>query len=99
MNRLSDLFWYAPGVAVEGTGDVGQQVRLVTRRRYGATEQACGLEMYLDGARNPGLDINEIPPSTVEAVEIYHGLDVPIQYERQSSVQCGIVLIWTKRGA
>jgi hypothetical protein len=35
----------------------------------------------------------------VEAIEVYQGLDTPAQYERSSSVQCGVVLIWTKRGA
>jgi hypothetical protein len=97
--RLADIFWYAPGVTVEGLGNIGEPVRIVTTRRQGATYEACGLEMYIDGIRNPGIDINEIAPADVEAIEVYQGLDTPAQYERSSSVQCGVVLIWTKRGA
>jgi hypothetical protein len=88
-----------PAVQVEGGRTVGSEARVVSRRRYGATEAACALDIYMDGVRMEDYNFNEIPPNQVEALEIYQGLDVPAQFQRRSSESgCGIVLIWTKRG-
>jgi TPR repeat protein len=96
---LSDLIFRVPAVQVEGGRTVGSEARVVSRRRYGATEAACALDIYMDGVRMEDYNFNEIPPNQVEALEIYQGLDVPAQFQRRSSESgCGIVLIWTKRG-
>lgn len=96
--ELSDLIYYVPGVVVEGGTDPGVRARVMSRRRYGA---GCQLDVYVDQVRRPPeFDFNEIPPMQVEAVEVYQGLDVPINYQRRSSeTGCGVVMIWTKRGA
>ena len=99
---VTDLFYYVPSVEVEGgRGQVGGVGRIVSRRRYGATEAACGMDVYLDGVRmGSDWNVNEIQPLTLEAMEVYSGLNVPTQYQRRSSeAGCGIVLMWTKRGA
>ncbi|MFC1791532.1 hypothetical protein ACFL0I_03600 [Gemmatimonadota bacterium] len=42
--------------------------------------------------------VNLIPPSDIQAIEIYHGpADTPGQY-LDSRSQCGVILIWTRRG-
>jgi len=99
---ITDLFFYVPSVEVEGgRGQVGAVGRVVSRRRYGATEAACGMDLYLDGVRmGPDWNINEVQPGSLEAMEVYSGLNVPTQFQRRSSESgCGIVLLWTKRGA
>jgi len=97
---LSDLMYRVPAVEVEGGRNVGQVARVVSRRRTGATDGPCVLDIYQDGVRMENYNFDEIPPMQVEALEVYQGLDVPIQYQRRSSESgCGIVLIWTKRGA
>jgi TPR repeat protein len=98
--EITDLFYYVPAVEVEGGRGVGQVGRVVSRRRYGATEAACGLDIYLDGVRMENWNLNEIAPLMLEAMEVYQGLNVPTEYQRRSSASgCGIVLLWTKRGA
>jgi TPR repeat protein len=99
--EVTDLFYYVPSVEVEGGRNVGAVGRIVSRRRYGATDAACGMDVYLDGVRmGEGWNVNEIQTLMLEAMEVYSGLNVPTQYQRRSSESgCGIVLIWTKRGA
>ncbi len=96
--QLSDLIYYTPGVVIEGGNLPGAPQKVMSRRRYGA---GCQLDIYVDQVRQPPeYNLNEIPPMQVEAVEIFQGLDVPIQFQRRSSeTGCGIVLVWTKRGA
>jgi hypothetical protein len=97
---LSELIYRVPAVEVEGGRNVGSPATVVSRRRSGGTEAACRLDIYLDGVRMENYDFNQLPPMQVEALEVYQGLDVPVQFQRRSSESgCGIVLIWTKRGA
>jgi hypothetical protein len=98
--EITDLFYYVPAVEVEGGRQVGSVGRIVSRRRYGATEGACLLDIYLDGVRMVDWNINNVATMQVEAMEVYQGLNVPSQFDRRSSESgCGIVLLWTKRGA
>lgn len=92
--QLSDLMRRVTGVSVEGGRGVGDPARVTTFRR-----ENCQLDIYVDGARrSTNYDLNEIPPLQIEAVEVYQGLDVPIDFQRGSRTGCGVVLIWTKRG-
>ena len=93
--RLSDLMARVSGVRVEGAMGVGERARVLSFRR-----EECQLDVYVDGVRrSPDYNLNEIPPPQVEAVEVYQGLDIPIEFQGFSRTGCGVVLIWTKRGA
>ena len=93
--QLSDLMARVTGVRVEGGRGVGDRARVLSFRR-----EECQLDIYVDGVRRPpDYDLNEIPPAQVEAVEVYQGLDIPIEFQGFSRTGCGVVLIWTKRGA
>jgi len=96
--NLSDLIYYTPGVVIEGGNLPGAPQKVMSRRRYG---EGCQLDVYVDQVRQqPEWNFNEIPPMQVEAMEVYQGLDTPVQFQRRSSeTGCGVVLIWTKRGA
>ncbi|MGD8279567.1 MAG: carboxypeptidase regulatory-like domain-containing protein, partial [Gemmatimonadota bacterium] len=96
--RLSDLIYYANGVVVQQGNQPGSTAKVMSVRRYG---EGCQLDVYVDNVRRPdSYDFNEIPPMQVEALEIYQGLDTPVNFRRRSSESgCGVVLIWTKRGA
>ena len=61
----------------------------------------CEPTLYVDGAKyeDPSgeskvRDWNFIAPINIEAIEVYHSLNQPIQYKDP----CGVVLIWLKRG-
>ena len=53
------------------------------------------MAMYVDGA--PYLDeIDRIPVDMIEAVEVYVGSEVPMQFSSVEFGACGVVLLWTK---
>lgn len=65
----------------------------------------CYAEIYIDGILvNPGkptepFDINAIPTSEIEAVEYYSGpATTPIEYSRLGDTQCGVLVLWMRRG-
>ncbi len=55
--------------------------------------RSCPLGVFVDGIRAPGFDLNSLPPDAVEALEVYQGVNVPLEY----SHSCGVVLIWMRR--
>jgi len=66
---------------------------------------ACYADVWLDGVRvyEGGAtgamlwDVNSIGPKSLEAVEFYAGGNVPIGYSRPNQ-ECGVLLLWTRRG-
>ena len=70
------------------------QAVAVTRSTTGVP---CVLSVWVDGVLDrSGLNINEIDPNQLEAVEVYTGLETPAQYSRGD--RCGVILVWTRRG-
>ena len=60
----------------------------------------CRMDVYLDGSPAPDLadDLDGIPIQDVVAVEVYNGLQVPVQYRAsgRAGSACGVVLVWTR---
>ena len=66
-----------------------------------------GYTLLLRGQCRPGIWIDGVPlsgansidqllsPHDVEAVEVYHGFELPVEFGVNS---CGGILIWTRRG-
>ena len=82
---ISELFRRVPGVRVEDGAILG--------RRIGFGDQ-CQLRIFLDGLPMEGWNFDAMPPQDLEAVEVYQGLGIPIQY----GPACGVVLLWTRVG-
>lgn len=83
----------APGTDLDpSTGPAaGTMARAVSRG-----ERSCVLSVYVDGKLEVlNGDIDLIPPEHLAAIEVYMGMDVPIQYSVNS---CGVILLWTSRG-
>ncbi len=80
---ISDLFVRVPGVRMEGGVPLGRQAG------FGGT---CQLRVFLDGLPMEGWNFDNTPPDDLEAMEVYQGLSVPIQY----GPACGVVLFWTR---
>jgi len=53
----------------------------------------CWLTVYVDGMELPEFDIESMDPEDVEAIEVYNGLQAPMEFTRNP---CGVVLIWTR---
>lgn len=69
-------------------------------RPVGGMRGSCLPEVYLDGVPAPGArQIDQlITPMDIEAVEIYRSpSEVPARFTTAAS-QCGVILIWSRRG-
>lgn len=56
----------------------------------------CKLAIYVnDFLMDEFFDLDMIEPRRVEALEVYHGRPIPIEYEIQG--RCGVILIWMMR--
>jgi len=86
--RFTDLLLRVPGALVVPRGPFGNGVLL---------RGGCVPVLVLDGMRiglDPQLD-HLIQPSDVEAVEVYHGVSVPVEFGVNP---CGAIVVWTRRG-
>ena len=54
------------------------------------------LTVYVDGIPTFSDDFDWIAPQELEAVEVYSGLNVPIEYTSGAN-SCGVILLWTRR--
>ncbi len=86
---ITDLLRTVPGVRVIPAGQFGEQaIRL---------RGNCKPEIIVDGIRTSiDTDVDFVLPSRdVEAVEVYKGAQLPIQF---GPTPCGAIVFWTRRG-
>jgi outer membrane cobalamin receptor len=86
--RFSDLLRMVPGARVVSRGLSGNTVRL---------RGNCTPALWVDGVRLmtiEGMD-DLLPTMDIEAVEVYHGVSLPVQF---GSNPCGGILVWTRIG-
>lgn len=96
---LPDLLRRIPGVTVV-TPTIGPGVQaLSSRRTGGASLGRCPLQPYYNGTPLAGFDLDVVTPDDLEALEVYQGADVPIEYLDPMQIDgrsCGVILIWTR---
>jgi hypothetical protein len=69
----------------------------VTRRSAGTGRPPCVLAVYLDGVPTFDSDLDWIPVSQIQAVEVYSGgIGAPIMFT-VGGATCGAVAVWTRR--
>ncbi|MFQ5689838.1 MAG: carboxypeptidase regulatory-like domain-containing protein [Gemmatimonadota bacterium] len=88
-SRVTDLLRRIPGMHVGRDG--------IAPRRVGFSrpEGGCPIQYYLDGARAPGLQLDDLSPRDLEGIEIYPGLArVPMRFRYQA--RCGVIVVWTR---
>ncbi|MFQ5689844.1 MAG: carboxypeptidase regulatory-like domain-containing protein [Gemmatimonadota bacterium] len=86
----SDLIRTVPGVYVGPIRFGKAQVFLDRSHR-------CKPAVYLDGVYQGRLDVDDIPPEDLGAMEVYKGVsETPAEYARLNN--CGVILIWTPEG-
>lgn len=107
--RISHLLATVPGVKVVPIHAGGRLVPLVSSTRsFAVGRGVCPMAVYLDGTPFPLGDprwgdlqsIDDlVPPSRLEAVEVYSGPGQrPPGEFRGSGSSCGVVALWTRRG-
>lgn len=90
---LSDVVRTVPGVMLV-PGPDGLEVRMA--RATGAID--CPIQYWVDGIRATALELDDVPPQDVEALEIYNGgSTLPPEYNgRYTHAACGTIAIWTR---
>jgi hypothetical protein len=95
VQRLSDIMRRIPGMRL--TPDrIGGRSTLRSSRSSGGRD--CPPDMWIDGVRAPGLNIDDVPLGDVEALEVYGGPAglPPEMNSRLGNPACGVVVIWTR---
>jgi hypothetical protein len=68
-----------------------------TRRSTGSGRPPCVLAVYVDGVPTFDTDLDWIPVSQIQAVEVYNsGIGTPIMFT-VGGATCGAVAVWTRR--
>ncbi len=105
--RTSDLLRTISGVHMTGGSDgldrpniqMGRNAPTpVARNGTQALGADCRVNYYLDGMwLSPGtFHLDDIAPSSIEAVEIFRGpAEVPAKF-RQRETACGLIVVWTR---
>ena len=92
-SRLSDLLRTTRGVNV-----VRGKVRFAAYNA-GSRTTSCQPDIWLDGTRSQGMEIDELPSNTVEAMELYpYFSSIPIEFQRMgaNTTPCGTIVVWTR---
>jgi hypothetical protein len=98
--RVEDLFKGVAGIKVDPIG--GSDYQILSLRGGAGTSAVCSPSIFVDNIRIP-LDPesgNNLPvvPDEIEGIEIHPSPhSAPIEY-RPMGQNCGIILIWTRRG-
>ncbi len=92
-SRLSDLLRSKRGVNVIRGGKVRFSAYT------GGRNVQCQPDIWLDGMRSQGMEVDEILPSTVEAMELYpYFSTIPVEFQPvgANTTPCGTIVIWTR---
>jgi len=96
-SRLSDVLRNKRGVRIVRLRNGTYGARSVSHGDVASA--ACAPEIWLDGQRARGLEIDDVLADDVEAVELYESTgSIPFQFTPQSSTTrpCGTIVIWTR---
>lgn len=94
----SDAFRRIPGIKLVRTGS-GSGVRFMSTvgMRRGAQGE-CVPTIWVDGQAAQGMEIDDIRAGDIHGIEIYRGVSTtPSQFVVNGSVQCGAIVVWTRR--
>lgn len=98
--RVEDLFRTVPGIRIEPAS--ATDYRILSYRGGTGFAAVCEPTIYLDAIRIP-LDPESgvtlpVMPEELDGIEVYPGPGTaPVEY-RAMNQNCGVILLWTKRG-
>jgi hypothetical protein len=88
ISRPTDILRRVPGLDI-GARRSGRTPVTMGRR------DGCVPDFYLDGARAPFFNIDNLEPMDIAGIEIYRGnSEVPIRFKHRD--RCGVIVIWTR---
>lgn len=91
----SDLIRTTPGVRlVRVASGKGVRFSTITSLRRGD----CMPDLFLDGQRAAGMEMDDVPLIDIEAIELYSGIStLPAQFAPGNRAPCGAIVIWTRQ--
>ena len=94
---LTDMIRTIPGTSVKPVG-MGQSVLRFTRASGKGRGADCPPAYFIDGTMAIVYNLDDMPVSDVEAIELYSGLSaLPSEFAKaRSNLACGTVVIWTR---
>jgi hypothetical protein len=91
-SSMSNLLRTAPGIQVV-RGPTGNAIRFVSA----GARRGCLPLIWLDGQKAPGMEVDQIPLSDVEGIELYQGASTtPTQFWQNTATTCGTIVVWTR---
>lgn len=97
-STLSDLLQTRRGITLVPLA--GSRLRKGVRfATYSGTRgRGCVPDMWVDGQRARGMELDDLPPNTVEGMELYDSFaTVPFDFAHSTnSVPCGTIVVWTR---
>jgi hypothetical protein len=93
--RLSDVLQARKGITLMRLGPGRMGVRFAT---YGNVRRNCTPDMWIDGQRAVGMEIDDLSANTVEGLELYDSFTtVPSEFAHSANqVPCGTIVVWTR---
>ena len=94
--RLSDVLQTRRGINLVRLGTNRFGVRFV--HYAGSKGTTCMPDMWVDGQRARGMEIDDLVATSVEAMELYESFaTVPMEYSHSvNAVPCGTIVVWTR---
>lgn len=89
-HRTTDVLRNSPSLRIVGRG--------VRFTGSGTAPRGCIPTIWLDGQPVEGMEIDNIPVTDIEGMELYSGpATTPMQFANRSSrMDCGTIVIWTR---
>ena len=92
-NQPSDVLRMISGIQMVRTRS-GFGVRFSSAT---SARRDCPPTVWIDGQRAPGIEIDDLPISDIEGIELYRGASTtPPQFWYAAGPPCGTVVVWTR---
>ena len=92
--RPSDVVRTARGVKLVRLRNGVYGVRFVL---YANKSPSCAPDIWLDGQRARGLELDDLTANDIEAMELYESWStLPFEFSQGPTVPCGTIVIWTR---
>ena len=89
----TDVLRSTPGLQIVRTR-TGQGIRFSSAS---TGRRDCIPMMWIDGQRAPGMEIDELPVTDIEGIELYRGASTtPPQFWQGNTPSCGTIVVWSR---
>lgn len=95
---LSDVLQARRGISLIPIARSGIKKGVRFATYSGTRGPGCTPDLWVDGQLAKGMEIDELPANTVEALELYDTFStVPMQFSHHGgSIPCGTIVVWTR---